>query len=94
MLKKHEPVKSKTDVQYNGEDEDSSDHDLSAFFYPALQMADIFELEVDIAFGGMDQRKAHVHERGCRQEWVDKAYLHPYSNAFRIKGPGRQNGLL
>ncbi|MBT6559897.1 MAG: hypothetical protein HOL76_01390, partial [Euryarchaeota archaeon] len=35
-----------------GRDEDSSDHDLSAFFYPALQSADIFELEIDIALGG------------------------------------------
>ena len=43
-----------------GRDEDSSDHDLAAFYYPALQAADIFELEVDIAFGGMDQRKAHM----------------------------------
>ena len=67
----------------------------SAFFYPALQAADIFELEVDIAFGGMDQRKSsHVHERGCRQEWLDKAHLHPYANAFRIEGSGRQNGFL
>ncbi|MEC9118445.1 MAG: hypothetical protein VX854_02820, partial [Candidatus Thermoplasmatota archaeon] len=43
-----------------GRSEDSSDDDLSAFFYPAMQAADIFELGVDIAFGGMDQRKAHM----------------------------------
>ena len=46
-----------------GRDEDSSDHDLSAFFYPALQAADIFELEIDIALGGMDQRKSHMYTR-------------------------------
>ena len=49
-----------------GRDEDSSDGDLSRFFYPALQAADIFEMNIDVAIGGMDQRKAHVHERCCR----------------------------
>ena len=46
-----------------GRSEDSSEEDLSAFFYPPMQAADIFHLKVDIAFGGMDQRKAHVHAR-------------------------------
>ena len=30
------------------------------FIYPPMQVADIFALDVDIAHGGMDQRKAHV----------------------------------
>ena len=55
-----------------GRDEDSSDHDLSAFYYPALQAADIFELEIDIALGGMDQRKAHMYMREVadKYDWV------------------------
>ncbi|UCH89901.1 MAG: tyrosine--tRNA ligase [Thermoplasmata archaeon] len=40
-----------------------ADSDSSKFFYPAMQVADIFQLEVDIAYGGMDQRKAHVLAR-------------------------------
>ena len=44
-----------------GRSEDSSDDDLSKFFYPAMQAADIFELKIDIAIGGMDQRKAHMY---------------------------------
>jgi tyrosyl-tRNA synthetase len=61
-----------------GRDEDSSDHDLSAFFYPALQAADIFELEVDIALGGMDQRKAHMYMREVadRNKWVKATCIH------------------
>jgi tyrosyl-tRNA synthetase len=39
------------------------DTDSSKFFYPAMQVADIFQLDVDIAYGGMDQRKAHVLAR-------------------------------
>ena len=46
-----------------GRDEASSDHDLSKFYYPAMQAADIFEMNIDIAIGGMDQRKAHMFMR-------------------------------
>jgi len=61
-----------------GRDSDSSDHDLSAFFYPALQAADIFELEIDIAFGGMDQRKAHMYMREVadKHDWVKATCIH------------------
>lgn len=61
-----------------GRDEDSSDHDLSAFFYPALQAADIFELQIDIALGGMDQRKAHMYMREVadRNKWVKATCIH------------------
>tara|TARA_Y100000766_G_scaffold10911_1_gene7941 strand:- start:165 stop:950 length:786 start_codon:yes stop_codon:yes gene_type:complete len=61
-----------------GRDEDSSDHDLSAFYYPALQAADIFELQVDIAFGGMDQRKAHMYMREVadRNGWTKPTCIH------------------
>ena len=52
-----------------GRSEDSSDGDLSKFFYPAMQAADIFELEVDIAIGGMDQRKAHMYMREVGDKW-------------------------
>lgn len=52
-----------------GRDEDSSDGDLSRFFYPALQAADIFEMDIDIAIGGMDQRKAHMYMRDVADRW-------------------------
>jgi tyrosyl-tRNA synthetase len=52
-----------------GRDEDSSDGDLSKFFYPALQAADIFEMNIDVAIGGMDQRKAHMYMRDVADRW-------------------------
>ena len=52
-----------------GRDEASSDHDLSKFYYPAMQAADIFELGIDVAIGGMDQRKAHMFMRDMASKW-------------------------
>tara|TARA_B100000686_G_scaffold350132_1_gene445236 strand:- start:1484 stop:2602 length:1119 start_codon:yes stop_codon:yes gene_type:complete len=74
-----------------GRDEDSSEHDLSAFFYPALQAADVFELEVDIAFGGMDQRKAHMYMREVADkfDWTKATCIHtPMMSG--LKGPGER----
>ncbi|MBN1327998.1 MAG: tyrosine--tRNA ligase [Candidatus Heimdallarchaeota archaeon] len=34
-------------------------------YYPAMQAADIFYMDIDIAYGGMDQRKAHMISRDC-----------------------------
>lgn len=42
---------------------DEVDVDSSKFIYPAMQVTDIFDLEVDVALGGMDQRKAHMLAR-------------------------------
>ena len=72
-----------------GREEDSSDHDLAAFYYPALQAADIFELDVDIALGGMDQRKAHMYMREVadKNNWAKPTCIHtPMLSG--LKGPG------
>ena len=52
-----------------GRTEDAADDDLSKFFYPAMQAADIFEMGIDIALGGMDQRKAHMYMREVADKW-------------------------
>jgi tyrosyl-tRNA synthetase len=76
-----------------GRDEDSSDHDLSAFFYPALQSADIFELEIDIALGGMDQRKAHMYMREVadRNKWIKATCIHTPMLSGLKGGGGRMD---
>ena len=43
-----------------GREEDESELDASKIIYPAMQVSDIYYLDVDIALGGMDQRKAHM----------------------------------
>ena len=72
-----------------GRSEDSSDGDLSRFFYPAMQAADIFELHIDIALGGMDQRKAHMYMRrvGDKYKWKKATCIHtPIISSLKASG--------
>lgn len=39
------------------------DVDMATLFYPPLQVADIFTMNINLAHAGMDQRKAHVVAR-------------------------------
>jgi tyrosyl-tRNA synthetase len=61
-----------------GRQEDEADTDSSKFIYPSMQAADIFELGVDIAYGGMDQRKAHMLARDVADKlgWKKPIALH------------------
>jgi tyrosyl-tRNA synthetase len=54
-------VKRAMDIM--GRNEDEAERDLSKLFYPAMQVSDIFYLKVDVAYGGMDQRHAHMLAR-------------------------------
>jgi tyrosyl-tRNA synthetase len=79
-----------------GRDEDSSEHDLSAFFYPAMQAADIFELNIDVAFGGMDQRKAHMYMREVadKNHWTKATCIHtPMLSGLKGRGGGRMDSF-
>ena len=72
-----------------GRDEASSDHDLSKFYYPAMQASDIFEMNIDIALGGMDQRKAHMFMRdvATRWDWKKPTCLHtPILSSLKASG--------
>jgi len=46
-----------------GRTEDEADADASRLIYPAMQAADIFHMDLDLAIGGMDQRHAHMLAR-------------------------------
>ncbi len=46
-----------------GRAEDEADGDMSKFLYPAMQVADIFHMRIDLAYGGLDQRHAHMLAR-------------------------------
>lgn len=72
-----------------GRDEASSDHDLSKFYYPAMQAADIFEMDIDVAMGGMDQRKAHMFMRDVASKygWQKATCLHtPIISSLKASG--------
>ncbi|AFZ70498.1 tyrosyl-tRNA synthetase [Caldisphaera lagunensis DSM 15908] len=46
-----------------GRNMDEADLDTSKLIYPAMQVSDIIYMDLDIALGGLDQRKAHVLAR-------------------------------
>ena len=61
-----------------GRTEDEAEIDASKVMYPPMQAADIFELGVDIAFAGMDQRRAHMLARDAAEKlgWKKPIALH------------------
>lgn len=56
----------------------AKDTDAASLFYPCMQAADIFEMELDVACAGIDQRKAHVlaREAGEKLHWGKPVCIH------------------
>jgi len=85
-------ARTKRAMSIMGRTEEESELDSSRLFYPAMQVADIFELPVDIAYGGMDQRRAHVlaREVAHHYHWPVPTAVHtPLLSS--LKGGGRMN---
>jgi tyrosyl-tRNA synthetase len=63
-----------------GREVDSKDIEAAATFYPSMQAADIFELKLDVACAGMDQRKAHALARDVadKLEWSKPTCVHTH----------------
>lgn len=61
-----------------GRKEDEADVDSSKLLYPSMQVADIFHMGIDIALGGMDQRKAHMLARDVCEKtgWKKPVAVH------------------
>lgn len=61
-----------------GRSEEESQLDTAKLFYPAMQVADIFELPTEIAYAGLDQRRAHVlaREVAHHYDWTPPVALH------------------
>ncbi len=59
---------------------DAKDIEAASTFYPCMQVADIFELELDVACAGMDQRKAHALARDVAEKlgWHKPTSLHTH----------------
>jgi tyrosyl-tRNA synthetase len=85
-------ARAKRAMSILGRSEEEATLDSSKLFYPAMQAADIFELPVDLAYGGMDQRRAHVLAREVAQKmhWPVPAAIHtPLLSS--LKGAGRMD---
>jgi tyrosyl-tRNA synthetase len=61
-----------------GRKEEDADLDASKLIYPAMQVADIHWMELDLALGGMDQRHAHMLYRDLAPKlgWKQVVALH------------------
>ena len=64
-------VKRAMDIM--GREEKEAEKDLSKLFYPAMQVSDIFYLDLDVAYGGMDQRHAHMLARDVSKKIARKS---------------------
>ncbi|MEM0367861.1 MAG: tyrosine--tRNA ligase [Desulfurococcaceae archaeon] len=51
-----------------GRTADEAETDFSKLIYPLMQVTDIFYLDLDIALGGLDQRKAHMLARDIAEK--------------------------
>lgn len=56
-----------------GRGAEEGDHDMSKFVYPAMQVADIYHFGLDLAYGGLDQRHAHMLCRDLAHKLGKKA---------------------
>src|SRR5213594_4582038 len=61
-----------------GRTEEDADLDASKLIYPAMQVADIHWMDLDLALGGMDQRHAHMLYRDVAPKlgWKPVVALH------------------
>ncbi len=57
---------------------EEGESDFSKLIYPLMQVTDIFEMDLDIALGGMDQRKAHMLQRDVAERlgWKKAVAIH------------------
>ncbi len=61
-----------------GRKADEAETDFSKLIYPLMQVTDIFHLDIDVALGGMDQRKAHMLARDVADKlgWKKVVAIH------------------
>ncbi len=71
---------------------DTSAMDSASIVYPAMQAADIWKLDVDIAHAGMDQRKVHVLSRELSEKMKRKKAVAVHGRLLTsLTGPGRMD---
>jgi tyrosyl-tRNA synthetase len=85
-------ARTKRAMSILGRGEEESQLDTAKLFYPSMQAADIFELPVDLAYAGIDQRRAHVlaREVAHHYQWPVPVAVHtPLISS--LKGGGRMD---
>ncbi len=77
-----------------GRKEDEADLDSSKIIYPFMQVSDIFDMDLDIALGGMDQRHAHMLARDVAEKLGYKKPVAVHTVILAgLKGAGRMDPI-
>lgn len=73
-----------------GRKADEAESDFSKLIYPLMQVTDIIYMDLDVALGGMDQRRAHVLQREVAEKLGFKKAVAIHTPLIpSLKGPGR-----
>ena len=85
-------VKRAMDIM--GREAEEAEKDLSKLFYPAMQVSDIFYLNLDVAYGGMDQRHAHMLARDVSKKLGKKPPIAVHTPLLTgLQAGGRMNPI-
>ncbi len=75
-----------------GRTEEEAEKDFSKYIYPLMQVNDIYYMDLDIAFGGMDQRHAHMLARDIAEKMGRKKVISIHVPLLgSMKGSGRMD---
>jgi len=78
-----------------GREMNLSDIETAWLFYPCMQAADIFHMQLDVACAGMDQRKAHMLARDAAEKlhWQKPTCIHT-PLLMGLQGPAKGDRQL
>ncbi|MEM0134286.1 MAG: tyrosine--tRNA ligase [Thermoplasmatales archaeon] len=77
-----------------GRSEEDADKDSSKLIYPMMQATDIFYMDLDVAFGGMDQRHVHMLARDIHKKVGKKGFVAIHGPLISsLKGGNRMDPL-
>ena len=77
-----------------GRSEDEAEKDSSKLIYPLMQATDIFFMDLDVAFGGMDQRHVHMMARDIHKKVGKKGFVAVHGPLISsLKGGNRMDPM-
>lgn len=94
VLKMTSLARVKRALTIMGRSMDEAELDASKIVYPAMQVSDIIYMDLDIALGGLDQRKAHVLQREVAERMGRKKVIALHTPILTgLEGGKRMEGV-
>jgi len=94
IAKKTTLKRAKRAMSIMGRKENEAELDSSKIIYPFMQVSDIFDMDLDIALGGMDQRHAHMLARDVAEKLGYKKPVAIHTVLLSgLKGSGRMDPI-